>query len=99
MKSFREQAEFLRDSSGSSNIEKALLKALRVLNRFSIPHLVCGGFAVQESGYPRFSADVDIIVPDVAVAREKLCLNGFTPKRGCATTVLDGELTVPWGNR
>lgn len=74
---FREQAEFLRESSGSTSIETTLLKALKVLNLFKIPHFVCNGFAVQEHGYPRFTVDVDIIVPDVELAREKLSLNGF----------------------
>jgi hypothetical protein len=59
---FRQQAAFLRESSGSTNIEKTLLKALKVLKLFNIPHYVCGGFAVQERGYPRFTVDVDIIV-------------------------------------
>src|SRR2546425_641397 len=66
---FHEQAEFLRESSGS-NIEKTLLKAVKVFALFRIPHYVCGGFAVQEHGYPRFTVDVDIIVPDVDFARE-----------------------------
>jgi hypothetical protein len=68
---FHEQAEFLRESSGS-NIEKTLLTAVKALALFRIPHYVCGGFAVQEHGYPRFTVDVDIIVPDVDLAREKL---------------------------
>jgi hypothetical protein len=91
---FREQAAFLRDSSGSTNIEKTLLKALRVLKLFNIPHYVCGGFAVQELGYPRFTVDVDIIVPDVDVAIEKLSLNGFKPNPGSAMTVTDRETKV-----
>jgi hypothetical protein len=74
---FHEQAVFLRESSGSTDIEKTLRKAVAALARFDIPHLVCGGFAVQEYGYPRFTSDVDIIVPDVAVARERLSLTGF----------------------
>jgi len=78
---FHEQAEFLRQSSGS-NIERTLLKAVKVLALFRIPHYVCGGFAVQEHGYPRFTADVDIIVPDVELAGEKLCMNGFTENPG-----------------
>ena len=73
---FREQAEFMRESSGS-NIETTLIKAVKVLALFHIPHYVCGGFAVQEHGYPRFTVDVDIIVPDVDFAREKLAMNGF----------------------
>jgi len=91
---FREQAAFLRDSSGSTNIEKTLLKALRVLKLFNIPHYVCGGFAVQELGYPRFTVDVGIIVPDVALAIEKLTMNGFKPNPASEMTVTDRETKV-----
>lgn len=73
---FHEKAEFLRESSGSTNIESTLLKAVKVLALFHIPHYVCGGFAVQEHGYPRLTVDVDVIVPDVEIARDKLCMNG-----------------------
>jgi hypothetical protein len=41
---FREQAAFLRESSGSTNIEKALLKALKVLKLFNIPHSLLSGY-------------------------------------------------------
>lgn len=91
---FREQAVFLRESSGSTNIEKTLLKALKVLKLFNIPHYVCSGFAVQEHGYPRFTVDVDIIVPDVELARERLCMNGFKPNPGSTMTVTDRETKV-----
>jgi hypothetical protein len=91
---FHEQAEFLRESSGSTNIEKTLRKALRVLKLFDIPHYVCGGFAVQEHGYPRFTVDADIIVPDVDFAREKLALNGFKENHGSKMTVTDRETKV-----
>jgi hypothetical protein len=91
---FHEAAEFLRESSGSTNLEKTLLKALKVLSLFQIPHYVCGGFAVQEYGYPRFTVDVDIIVPDVELAREKLCLNGFKENPGSKMTVTDRETKV-----
>src|SRR6266480_4181531 len=91
---FREQALFLRESSGSTNIEKTLLKALKVLKLFNVPHYVCGGFAVQERGYPRFTVDVDIIVPDVAFAMEKLSLNGFQLNPGSKMTVTDRETKV-----
>jgi hypothetical protein len=70
---FHEQAEFLRESSGSTNIEKTLRKAVKVLALFQIPHYVCGGFAVQEHGYPRFTVDVDIIVPDVPSWLRRSC--------------------------
>ncbi len=91
---FREQAEFLRESSGSTNIEKTLLKALKVFKLFNIPHYVCGGFAVQEHGYPRFTVDVDIIVPDVEFAKEKLTMNGFKANPGSRMTVTDRETKV-----
>jgi hypothetical protein len=100
---FREQAEFMRESSGS-NIEKTLIKAVKVLALFHIPHYVCGGFAVQEHGYPRFTVDVDIIVPDVDFAREKLAMNGFQENPGSKMTVTDRETRVeidllPGGNK
>src|SRR5215831_3593340 len=79
---FQSQAAFLRESSGSTNIEKTLLNAVKVLSLFGIPHYVCGGFAVQEHGYPRFTVDVDIIAPDVQLVRQKLCVDGFEEKPG-----------------
>jgi hypothetical protein len=92
---FREQAEFLRESSGS-NIEKTLLKAVKVLALFRIPHYICGGFAVQEHGYPRFTVDVDIIVPDVDFARKKLGMNGLKVNLLPAGSKIDsGPLTLP----
>src|SRR6266851_2177293 len=90
---FHEEAEFLRESSGS-NIEKTLKKAVKVLALFHVPHYVCCGFAVQEHGYPRFTVDVDIIVPDVQFALEKLSMNGFKANPGSKMTVTDRETKV-----
>lgn len=84
----------MRESSGSTNIKTTLLKALKVLKLFNIPHYVCGGFAVQEHGYPRFTIDVDIIVPDVQFAREKLSMNGFKASPGSKMTMIDRESKV-----
>ena len=91
---FHEKAEFLRESSGSTNIQKTLLKALKVFKLFDIAHYVCGGFAVQEHGYPRLTVDVDIIVPDVVFARDKLSMNGFRANAGSKMTVTDRETNV-----
>lgn len=91
---FREQAVFLRESTGSTTLEKTLLKALKILKLFHIPHYVCGGFAVQEHGFPRLTVDVDIIVPDVAFAIEKLSMNGFKRNPGSKMTVTDRETKV-----
>ncbi len=43
-----------------------------VLTHFEIPHLIVGGLAVQEHGYPRMTIDVNIVVPDVLEAVEFL---------------------------
>lgn len=91
---FHEEAEFLRESSGSTTIKDTLLKALKVFQHFGIPHYVCNGVAVQEHGYPRFTVDVDIIVPDVEFAKEKLSLNGFKANPGSRMTVTDLETNV-----
>jgi len=93
-KQFHEQAEFLRESTGSTNIKKTLLKAIRILKIFDIPHLVCGGIAVQESGYPRLTVDVDIMVPDVQAARERLGISGFRKNEGSSMTLTDRETKV-----
>ena len=42
---FHEESEFLRESSGTTNIERTILKAVKVLALFQIPHYVYGGFA------------------------------------------------------
>lgn len=86
---FCEQAVFLRESSGSTSLERTLLKALKVVKLFNVPHYVRGGFAVEERGYPRFTVDVDLIVPDVEFASEKLSMNGFRRNPGSRMTVTD----------
>jgi hypothetical protein len=91
---FRQRAVFLRESSGSTRIETTLLKALKVLRLFNIPHFVCGGYSVQEHGYPRFTVGVDIIVPDVPLAIERLSRNGFRQNPGSTMTVTDRESRV-----
>ena len=50
--------------------------------------------SVQEHGWPRYTIDVDIIVPDVEFAREKLSLNGFEANPGSKMTVTDRETKV-----
>ncbi len=78
-----------RKISGSTQLEGTLRKAVNALAFYGIPHLVCGGFAVMERGYPRFTGDVDIIVPNVAEAREKLLISGFKENVGSSMTVTD----------
>jgi len=65
-------AYILRENTGTSGIVKTARTVASVLADHDIPHLVVGGLAVQEHGYPRVTIDVDIVVPDVLEAVEFL---------------------------
>ncbi len=89
------KAFFIRKVSGSFELETTLDRAAAVLAKQNIPHLVCGGFAVQEHGYPRFTHDLDIIVPDVARARDALMHSDlFRKNKGSSMTVTDVQNRV-----
>ena len=85
----RTRAQLLRKVSASTDLSKTMRKAVRVLAEAGIPSLIVGGYAVQEHGYPRFTSDVDIVVPNVAAAREALTEYGFRPNPGSSMTVTD----------
>jgi hypothetical protein len=65
-------AYILRENTGTSGIIDTARTAVTVLAHYDIPHLIVGGLAVQEYGYPRVTIDVDIVVPDVLEAVEFL---------------------------
>lgn len=62
----------MRENTGTSGIVETARAAVSVLAQHDIPHLIVGGLAVQEHGYPRVTIDVDIVVPDVLEAVEFL---------------------------
>ena len=62
----------MRENTGTSGIIGTARDAVSTLAHFDIPHLIVGGLAVQEHGYPRVTIDVDIVVPDVGEAVEFL---------------------------
>lgn len=67
-----QDAYLLRENTGTSGVvETARAVAGRLADK-DIPHLIVGGIAVQEHGYPRATIDVDIVVPDVLDAVEWL---------------------------
>ncbi len=66
------EACLLRENTGTTGLEQSARAAAEVLAHFDIPHLIVGGLAVQEHGYPRLTLDVDIVVPDVLEAVEFL---------------------------
>ena len=63
-------AYILRENTGTSGLVESARAAVAVLADHDIPHLIVGGLAVQEHGYPRVTIDVDIVVPDVLEAVE-----------------------------
>jgi hypothetical protein len=65
-------AYILRENTGTSGLLTSARAAVELLADHDIPHLIVGGLAVQEHGYPRVTIDVDIVVPDVLEAVEFL---------------------------
>jgi hypothetical protein len=65
-------AYILREGTGTSGVLTAARSAAELLADHDIPHLIVGGIAVQEHGYPRVTIDVDVVVPDVLEAVEFL---------------------------
>ena len=72
-------AYILRENTGTSGLVTSARDAVAVLADHDIPHLIVGGLAVQEHGYPRVTIDVDIVVPDVLEAVEFLTANVTGP--------------------
>lgn len=58
-------AYILRETTGTSGLERTLRDAVAILAHHLVTHLVVGGLAVQEHGYFRVTTDCDIVVPDV----------------------------------
>ncbi|MCW5551315.1 MAG: hypothetical protein KIS67_04025 [Verrucomicrobiae bacterium] len=69
----------LRENTGTSGVLESARTAATVLADHDIPHLVVGGLAVQEHGYPRVTIDVDMVVPDVLEAVEFLTASLLGP--------------------
>src|SRR5580658_5630760 len=65
-----DEAYYLREATGTSAVAETARTVAAALARFDIPHLIAGGLALQEYGYPRVTTDVDVIVPDVLEALE-----------------------------
>jgi hypothetical protein len=94
MKFDQEIVKILRESTSSVGIEKTAQKAAAILGRAGIPHLIVGGYALQEHGYARFTMDVDLVVPDIEQAKDVLAINGFTEVPGTTKILKDRENKV-----
>ena len=91
-------AYLLRENTGTSGVLQTARAVVTILAAHDIPHLIVGGIAVQEHGYPRVTIDVDIVVPDVLEAVEFLTsgLSGpFFRVKGCEDRIEDRRNGVP----
>ena len=59
-------AYILRETTGTSGLERTLRDAVTILAHHLVPRLVVGGLAVQEHGYFRVTTNCDIVVAVVA---------------------------------
>jgi len=94
MTPFRQGARHIRNISGTASLEVVLLKAVKVLAHEGIPHLLGGGFAVQEHGYCRTTQDLELVVPSIPEAKEKLSAGGFEKSSDSSTAVIDTDSKV-----
>lgn len=78
------EAWLLRGNSEEHRLVKVARKVAEVLAHWNIPHLIVDGLAVQEHGYPRFTVDVDVVVPYVLEAVEFLTADVAGPFRNGA---------------
>ncbi len=90
-------AWLLRENSDDHRLVKVARTVAETLAHWDIPHLIVGGVAVQEHGYPRFTIDVDVVVPDVLAAAEFLTADVAGPFRrvpGVADRLVDTRFGV-----
>jgi hypothetical protein len=55
-------AYLLRENTGTSGVMRTAQTAVATLAADHIPHLIVGGVAVQEHGYPRVTVDLELIL-------------------------------------
>lgn len=54
------------------NLEEELRQLVSLFNDAKIDYALCGGMAVAIHGYPRFTKDIDLLVPEESLERAKL---------------------------
>ncbi len=47
---------------GTADVQRALLRLTETLEQMSIPYAICGAMALNEYGYQRMTADVDVLL-------------------------------------
>ena len=87
------EAKVLWKASGMT-IPETAQQAAAVLNEAGIPALIAGGLAVQAHGYPRFTVDADLVVPDIITAHQVLLAHGYSASVGSLAGVIDPQSKV-----
>lgn len=55
-------AYLLRENTGTSGVVQTAQTAVATLAAHDVPHLIVGGVAVQEHGYPHVTVDLELIL-------------------------------------
>ncbi len=85
---------------GSSDVRKALLALAQTLDRLNVPYAIVGAMALNEAGYRRATADVDVLLTTAGLATLKAdCLGrGYVEKfpgsRGLRDTIHNVTIDV-----
>ena len=66
------------------NLESELRELVRLYNRERIEYALCGGMAVAIHGYPRFTKDIDFLIPAHSLenAKSVASIAGFLDESG-----------------
>lgn len=63
-------------------LNKTLFSIVNILNEYSIPYMVIGGYAVLYHGHARFTEDIDIVL-GIDVSQLKKVLKAVSSKFIC----------------
>lgn len=81
---------------GNAPLTTTANKLKHLLTIANIPFTFCGGYCVQQYGYPRFTSDVDIIIntENKEAAIDYLSIHGFQEIPGTKSTLKDRETKI-----
>ena len=67
-----------------NNLESELRDLVRLYNQERVEYALCGGMAVAIHGYPRFTKDIDFLIPahSLELAKSVAAMAGFLDESG-----------------
>ena len=71
---------------GGMNVQKDFADLCSLLNGNSVDYLVVGGYAVAFHGAPRFTGDLDILIPPDPASIERMRHGNSTRRIRCPAT-------------